>query len=62
MKKLRYTGPAAPPITIGTANGTVISDDEGVVEVDDDLAKSLAAQNIWVAVGNKNAAPAAKED
>lgn len=62
VKKLRYTGPDQPPITIGNANGTVVTDEDGVVEVDDALAKTLAAQDIWVADSTKNAAPAAKKE
>lgn len=47
MKKLRYTGPSVAPITVA---GTV-TDDKGVVEVDDDIAKTLLAQaDIWQAV------------
>lgn len=47
VKKLRYTGPSVAPITVA---GTV-TDDKGVVEVDDDIAKTLLAQaDIWQAV------------
>lgn len=61
MKTVRYSGPAAPPITIGTADGVLVTDDQGVAEVPDDLAKSLLDQDIWESA-TKTAAKAAKED
>lgn len=61
MKTVRYCGPAAPPIAIAAPDGNVVTDDQGVAEVDDDLAKSLLDQDIWESV-TKTAAKAAKED
>lgn len=63
MKTVRYTGPDAPPITIGTADGVFVTDDQGVVEVDDALAKTLTEQDHWTGASSaKTAAKTAKED
>ena len=63
MKTVRYTGPDAPPITIGGADGAFVTDDQGVIEVDDDLAKTLTTQDHWTGVTSaKTAVKAAKED
>jgi len=51
MPKLRYRGPATPPITVPAADAT--SDADGVIEVSDDVAKSLLAQDIWEPIGSK---------
>lgn len=62
MRTVRYAGPATPPIVIATADGgTVVTDDDGVAEVDDQLAKTLSSQDDWEAV-TKQAARSAKED
>lgn len=45
MKKLRYVGPSALPVTIAAAGA--VTDDNGVVEVDDKTAAGLAGQDIW---------------
>lgn len=62
MKTVRYCGPAAPPITIADAGGVVVTDDQGVAEVGDDLAKSLLDQDIWESVTKTAAKAAPKED
>lgn len=44
MPKFRYVGPSALPIEVAGA----VTDDKGVVDVDDATAKSLTAQaDIW---------------
>lgn len=45
MKKFRYVGPAALPVEIPAAG--VVTDDKGVVEVDDQTAAGLAGQDTW---------------
>lgn len=49
MPKFRYVGPAALPVEIPAAG--VVTDEQGVVEVDADTAKGLAAQDVWEPVG-----------
>lgn len=61
MKTVRYIGPATPPIVIAAGDDTVATDDNGEVEVDDTLAKTLTSQDDWEAV-TKQAARSAKED
>lgn len=51
MKKFRYVGPAALPVEIPAVG--VVTDDQGVVEVDDTVAAGLAGQDIWEPVGSK---------
>lgn len=46
MPKFRYVGPATAPVTIPSAG--VVTDAEGVVDVDDATAKTLANQpDVW---------------
>lgn len=46
MPKFRYVGPASAPVTIPSAG--VVTDAEGVVDVDDATAKMLANQpDVW---------------
>ncbi len=52
MPKFRYVGPSAGPIEVAGQ----VTDDKGIVEVDDAAAEGLAAQpDIWqpVAAGSK---------
>ncbi len=55
MKTVRYTGPDAPPITIGGADGVFVTDDQGVIEVPDDLAARLVEQEYWRSAGARAA-------
>lgn len=45
MKKFRYVGPAVLPVEIPAAGA--VTDDKGVIEVDDVTAAGLAGQDIW---------------
>lgn len=46
MPKFRYVGPGSPPVVVSAAG--FVSDDQGVVDVDDVTAKSLANQpDVW---------------
>lgn len=49
MKKFRYTGPSPLPVSIPAAGA--VTDDNGVIEVDDTTAAGLAGQDIWEPVG-----------
>jgi len=62
VKTVRYRGPGVPPITIAAPDGNVVTDDQGVAEVDDDLAKSLLDQDIWESQTKTAAKAATKED
>lgn len=57
MPRFRYVGPATLPVELAAGP---VTDDQGVVHVDDTLARSLADQpDIWQPV---KAANAKKED
>jgi len=45
VKKLRYTGPAAAPVTVPAAHAA--TDADGIVELPDDVAASLLDQDVW---------------
>lgn len=55
MKTVRYTGPAAPPITIADAvtDGQWVTDDDGVAQVPADVAARLLEQDVWKSGGGK---------
>ena len=55
MKTVRYTGPAAPPITIADAvsDGQWVTDEAGVAQVPAEVADRLIDQDVWRAGGGK---------
>lgn len=62
MTTVRYTGPATPPIVIAVGDDTVVTDDDGVAEVDDTLAKTLISQDDWESRTKTPAKAGTKED
>lgn len=55
MKTVRYTGPAAPPITIADAvsDGQWVTDEAGVAQVPAEVADRLVDQDVWRTGGGK---------
>lgn len=51
MKKLKYVGPSGTGVDIEPPDGGKYTTDEsGVAEVPDEVAKSLLQQDVWQAV------------
>jgi len=55
VKTVRYTGPAAPPITIADAvsDGQWVTDEAGVAQVPAEVADRLVDQDVWRTGGGK---------